>query len=456
MKAVIIGSAHLDILATVTGDDIAIDKIGRVSIDIGGTGANIAVNLENLGADVTMITAMNESPFSNIVREFMVDHGVKMVVETIHGPDAVFSAHIDRDGEMMSAISSMPVGLISFNEDIVRNVLDDADCLIMECNISPHELDRLTRMANEMLIPVFIAAVSEEKSLRIDEVNGKIDCVFLNAREAAYFRVHKMFDIGNYQDMANIMQSSLIVTNGADGALFVDKERSVKIDPVKINDAINFLGAGDAFMAATIFSHINEGLPMDDAARIGSMLAAKICGKSNCNSGIANPIKEILHNLQYRASTDILTGLVTRNQAQSSAQEIIDESIASESPVSVVAIDIDHFKRINDTLGHDAGDVVLKKVSDIIKKCVRDTDLASRWGGEEFIIVLPDTTIEMATSIAERIRISVETGMKENNVTVSCGVSTLTDTRHTLDSVIKRADEMLYAAKHAGRNRVVV
>jgi len=78
MKALVVGSAHLDVLAMVTGDDLAVNKIGRVSIDVGGTGANIAVNLRKLGAQVTMLTAMNNSPFSRIVQEFMVSHGLNL------------------------------------------------------------------------------------------------------------------------------------------------------------------------------------------------------------------------------------------------------------------------------------------------------------------------------------------------------------------------------------------
>lgn len=455
MKIVVVGSAHLDVLATATGDDLAIDKIGQVSIDVGGTGANIAINLKKMGADVTMITAMNSSAFSRIVKEFMASHGVKMLVETFSGPDAVFSAHIDKDGEMVSAVSSMPVGFVTFDEGAICDLLSGADCLILECNVSAHELDRLTTLANTMMVPVFIAAVSEEKSLRIKEVSGKIECVFMNGKEASYYRSHCLWDIGSFEDMAKAMETSLIVTMGAEGAFFANQARTIRIPPPRTNGTANFLGAGDAFMAATVFQHIGERKPIQEAVIAGARMASEVMKQSNCNTGISGAVLEIMNNLEYRASRDALTGLVTRGQAESNAQQIVEAAALDGFPVSVVAIDIDHFKRINDQYGHDAGDRALCRVSKIILSCVRDSDIAARWGGEEFIVVLPDTPISTASVVAERIRKTVEEGMKGEGVTVSCGVSALSDVAHNIGAIIKQADEMLYTAKRSGRNRVV-
>lgn len=455
MKTVVVGSAHLDVLATVTGDDLAIDKIGRVSIDVGGTGANIAINMSNLGSKVTMLTAMNDSVFSRIVKKFMTSHGVDMVVETFSGPDAVFSAHIDKEGEMTSAVSSMPVGLYAFSEDAVRDHLAGADCMILDCNISAHELDRLTTIANSMLVPVFVAAVSEEKSLRINEITGKVECVFMNGKEAAYFRSHCLYGIGSFEDMAKAMQTSLVITMGAEGAIFSNDSQTIRIPPPKIKGGVNFLGAGDAFMAATVFSHINDMRTMQEAVIAGARMASEVSRNPNCNTGVAGAVLDILEDIEYRASRDALTGLVSRGHVHEVSQQAIESTIAAGAKVSVIVIDIDRFKNINDTLGHDIGDRVIQGVAKIIRRCVRDTDIASRWGGDEFVVILPDTDTPIATVIAERIRSSVRNEMKEFDVTVSCGVSSISEMADSMDSVLKRADVMLYTAKNSGRDCVV-
>jgi diguanylate cyclase (GGDEF)-like protein len=117
--------------------------------------------------------------------------------------------------------------------------------------------------------------------------------------------------------------------------------------------------------------------------------------------------------------------------------------------------DIDHFKGINDTFGHDAGDNVLKKLAEIVKKEIRDTDIFARWGGEEFIILLPNTQVNGGTEFAERLRKKIEDKNFKNpeTVTVSLGVTAF-KTDDTEDSFLKRVDDGLYLAKKNGRNRV--
>lgn len=455
MKAVVVGSAHLDVLATVTGDDLALDKIGRVGIDVGGTGANIAVNLKACGAEVVMLTVMNDSPFSRIVREFMESHGVEMAVNTFAGPDAVFSAHVGKDGDMISAISSMPVGDASFETDTVYSLLADADCLVLDCNVSAAELDRIVGIANGMLVPVFVAAVSEEKSLRINAIGGKLDGIFMNRKEAAYYRAHHLRGAASYEDMARELRAPLVVTLGPEGAVVADPEKSVSIPPPAVRGVANLLGAGDAFMAATVFHHIKTHRPLHEAASAGARLAAEVMRLANCNTGKAGAVTEIMEDLEYRASRDALTGLLTRGHAEREAREVIEASAIGNRPASVIIIDIDHFKKVNDQYGHDAGDDVIRSVSEIIRAGIRETDIAARWGGEEFVIVLPGATVSAALVVAERIRGLVEAALKERGVTVSAGVAILTEDIADLADMLKKADEMLYIAKNAGRNRVV-
>ncbi len=160
------------------------------------------------------------------------------------------------------------------------------------------------------------------------------------------------------------------------------------------------------------------------------------------------------------AVTDPLTGLHNRRYLDSHLQTLFDRAVARRRPLSLLITDIDRFKSINDTHGHDGGDVVLREFAQRLRKNVRGIDLACRFGGEEFVVVMPDTDATIAEKVAERVRAEIADrpfliGDLKISVTVSVGVSSL---RHGVDSMadlLKRADVALYEAKSSGRNRVV-
>ncbi|SMC93563.1 GGDEF domain-containing protein [Sporomusa malonica] len=158
-------------------------------------------------------------------------------------------------------------------------------------------------------------------------------------------------------------------------------------------------------------------------------------------------------NLTFLANTDDMTGLANHRRFQELLTNTLQD--AAQNPVSVLMMDVDYFKIYNDTFGHQAGDVALKKVALAIKKCVRDSDIVGRYGGEEFIVVLPKTKPSEAFEIAERIRTSVqETQFLGRQVTVSIGVTTCSEADKSKENIIEEADTALYWAKNLGRNCV--
>lgn len=162
------------------------------------------------------------------------------------------------------------------------------------------------------------------------------------------------------------------------------------------------------------------------------------------------------------AVTDPLTGLNNRRYLDNHMKTLFGRAMARGRALSVCIADIDRFKSINDTYGHDAGDAVLRQFANRIRAAVRGADLACRFGGEEFVVVMPDTDAAAATSIAERLRIAVETEPfmlhgqgREIHVTASIGIATIGSSVQTPEQLLKQADQALYEAKHSGRNRVV-
>jgi two-component system cell cycle response regulator len=162
------------------------------------------------------------------------------------------------------------------------------------------------------------------------------------------------------------------------------------------------------------------------------------------------------------AITDALTGLHNRRYMETHLNALVEQAASRGKPIAVLVLDIDFFKAINDTHGHDAGDDVLREFALRIRKSIRNIDLACRYGGEEFVVVMPETDIGVATMVAERMRraiagkpFPVQQGMKLLNVTLSIGLATLNDAGDDAAAILKRADQALYRAKRDGRNRVV-
>jgi two-component system cell cycle response regulator len=140
---------------------------------------------------------------------------------------------------------------------------------------------------------------------------------------------------------------------------------------------------------------------------------------------------------------------------------LVANGLQSGRPMSVLIADIDHFKQLNDTYGHDAGDAVLREFAARLRRNTRGIDLACRLGGEEFIVIMPDTELSRAYQVAERLRACIAadpfpvSSSQKIPVTASVGLSTLENADDTPETLYKRADNALYAAKRRGRNRVV-
>jgi diguanylate cyclase (GGDEF)-like protein len=155
------------------------------------------------------------------------------------------------------------------------------------------------------------------------------------------------------------------------------------------------------------------------------------------------------------ATIDPLTGVINRGELFRKLEILFSKSKELNLPLSVLMVDIDRFKRINDNFGHQTGDAVLEKIAAVLRNSVRSFDIVGRYGGEEFLIVLSGTSLQKAVKVADRIRETIENSklVPDQKVTVSIGVAELKPSDESLNTLLRRADERLYLAKKKGRNR---
>ena len=166
--------------------------------------------------------------------------------------------------------------------------------------------------------------------------------------------------------------------------------------------------------------------------------------------------------LQSLAFTDAMTGLANYRYLRAELEEEVKRAARYRHSLSLIMLDLDHFKRVNDHHGHPAGDLALRRFADVIRNSIRDADFPSRYGGEEFAILCVEAGADEAAAIANRIRAAVEStdfqlpNGKRVDLTTSAGVASFPADGATDEELLRAADKALYAAKRAGRNRVVL
>jgi diguanylate cyclase (GGDEF)-like protein len=200
--------------------------------------------------------------------------------------------------------------------------------------------------------------------------------------------------------------------------------------------------------------HLASNLPIDEAL----VQRACIVGEQ---IALALSNLELRRTLTEQSISDPLTGLHNRRYLEETLPRELSRAQREERSLALVLIDVDHFKRINDTFGHDVGDEVLKAIAELLRAQTRAGDVTSRMGGEEMLVVLPGANLEQATSKAEALRVRIaELELRARQqpigaVTASFGVAVFPRHGHGMDELLKKADQALYAAKHAGRNQVL-
>jgi len=295
-----------------------------------------------------------------------------------------------------------------------------------------------------------------------------------------------------YHPSLNEMVNAILSRTGTLSEQDADNVYSLYLSPTRLSEKIDKVGVrvmdeieqvmamvdaavGSASNYSESLAGVSRNLPAADREGVRTIIESLV--------GMAKEMEFVNHKLEERLSaskqeisrlqrnlevarneslTDPLTSLSNRKYFDQALTKAIAEAVAENESMSLIMTDIDHFKTFNDTYGHLTGDQVLRLVALAVKQNVKGQDIAARYGGEEFAVILPDTVLRSAVTVADHIRRAVmskelmkrSTGEHLGRVTISIGVATLRRD-DTVQSLIDRADSCLYAAKRAGRNRVI-
>jgi len=231
----------------------------------------------------------------------------------------------------------------------------------------------------------------------------------------------------------------------------IEPEKFKEIDSIVGNRAICILpiiAQGEPFGALVAISTRNEIVPTEK--NFLTLFAGQI--------ELAVTIAHLFEQIKKQALTDALTGLYNRRHFDQCLSTEVERSLRLNQPFSLVSLDLDHLKKINDNYGHSVGDEAIKKIGEVLRKNARSVDIPARFGGEEFSVILPGIDVEGGIIAAERLKVSIEESPLEGveQITASIGVATFLRHTETLGELLELADQAMYRAKKNGRNRVEV
>lgn len=390
---------------------------------------------------------------------FEVCRRLKASPQTQHVPVIMVTA-LDQPSDKVQ-------GLEAGADDFLTKPVDDIALITRVKNLA-----RLKMLSDEMIMR---ASTTQQMGLPdqglalLDEAgkSGRILLVDDHARSAE--RIVKTLNTDHQTDVEGDLQKALMMAaeadydlmivslslSGADGLRLCSQVRSM--DRTRHLPIVMLVEPGDdARLLRGLDMGINDYLvrPVDHnemLARVKTQIKRK-----RHSDYLRNKLEESVE----LAITDQLTGLHNRRYLEGHLRTLVDEAVASGRPLSILVADIDFFKLVNDTYGHDSGDAILREFAVRFRHNTRGIDMACRYGGEEFVVIMPETEIGMAHQVAERLRACIAVEPFQVNaetyiqVTTSIGIATVETPQDTPQTLFKRADNALYAAKHEGRNRV--
>jgi diguanylate cyclase (GGDEF)-like protein len=420
---------------------IAREGDGTIDVRINGAGYDVATAIAALQAPCRFVTSLSTGRIGDLFRIDMDEVGLDAHIHPSEG--LPFSGSITWQKPKQTEIfSAHPAFKTNYPPTFITGALIGAEYVVCELGFTDATLDAICGAADEREIPLvwILRAADEVERLRANPRWHKHGVFIAPVATLAW-------ENGALEVTNLLTQGALTLSPEGDVVWLLEgsHRRSLPIARATAHPESRF-----AAVTAAVINEMN-------AWKRSLTDAAVDCGPAfqewedpiytdaaDLERKIASFYKNV-ENLEH----DALTGILTRGTA-----EKLLASRMLDSPLSMILVDVDHFKRVNDTLGHAEGDKVLIQVAKHLVKEIRKKDVAVRWGGEEFVVFLPGTSEEIAAIIAERIRVSLHQITTEiGSLSASLGVSEKRN--ESIDQWIHRADTRLYTAKKNGRDQVV-
>lgn len=447
-QILVCGSLNVDVIAQSDELPSTIYKKGSVSFNFGGGGHNMAINMKELGISSAFLGVVNDGAMANLALGHLESHGVKTFVQTMENMDDAIFVSFFFKGVLQSATTSSAAESAILNQDVIDKAVNNAESILTTAVFSEEVLQKLEKTCMEKRKPFFVNVTTESHASKIACLHH-VTCAFMNMREAKKLQEHMGHK--TLESMVDQLDFPLIVLQGKSAVMHLEPGKGAtvhKVEAVPVKGST--LGVGDLVVCNLIGSWLRDGMYNFEECRFR---AEEILSVPYGHLGSSSPLKISIQKETQKADADTLTGTLNRR----GINKFIERRTRTRGKLTALLIDIDHFKNVNDTYGHDIGDNVICEVSCMLKKFIRASDALSRWGGEEFLLLLPGIGGSAAYNLAERMRKHVAshkiTGM-DKNVTVSIGIAERQADENFM-ALVKHADIALYEAKRNGRNKAV-
>lgn len=430
---------------SVTSHQLSAKKQSSLDLGFGGTGFHLAINLSVLKSPTTYMGALRDRPISEMIRHELIDHGVRLNITKLKTTAVESELLMLLNGQVETMRRSDSLSTVTFDADAIETALTYAHALVLDDSLSDTSLMRFGAVALDNGIPVFQVASGDQSRV----ISKGLKQLFCTAPCAT--ALQERLRVDSLLDLATQLGTICVCVGKDIQVAYPNGDRTSKWPLPK--GAAGHVGVLEFVAATCIKGQIDQKQTFEKAFEAACSKISLFVAGDKPNLGQTHTLEEHIQGVIEQSQRDPLTSVLNRQGLET----FLERLDLNKTQLSSILVDVDYFKKVNDTYGHQAGDEALAKVAQVIQDTMRDGDVVGRYGGEEFLCLLRCNEAT-AKKVAERIRANIEKttfATVSAPITISAGVAHRRD-YEPLENLFNRVDKALYMAKGSGRNKVVV